>query len=99
MQEGSVVKQVGQVVCVKHTSSAKGSGPVPEKLQGQFEVHGYDAKLVPVRKALWDNQRIVAVYLDGTVKVESGDIWTVKPSGAKGAQWETVIPKEESDDR
>lgn len=35
-------------------------------------------------------QRIVAVYLDGDVKVQSGDVWSVRKSGNSTSGWEAV---------
>ena len=37
------------------------------------------------------NQEVIDVYLDGSVKTSSGDIWKVKPSTShKGAQFVSV---------
>lgn len=83
------MKAVGQVVCVKHKSIGKGGHTPTEKEKGQYETHG-DARVQQVRKSGWSLETIKAIYLDGSVMTQSGDVWEVKPSGEKGAQWETV---------
>lgn len=69
--------KVGDKVAVMHASRVNSEGHPSGKLQ-ETKVH-YD--------------EIVQVYLDGDVKVKSGDVWSVVPATDGKARWKTVKGK------